>query len=212
MNAKRLFIFDLDGTLADAYTAIEKSMNFTLRKLGLGPVTYEEVKKKVGRGDKRFIASFFPEKDEKKAIEIYRMHHKKSLLRYSKPRPYARQLLYALKRRKKIIAIASNRPTYFTNLIIKKTGIGKYIDFVLCADKINSLKPKPKILNMIMRRFRVKKIDTVYIGDMDIDMETAKRARLDAIFVTGGSSSLKSVKKYRKKVISGLRKILTIYK
>ncbi|MDP2921840.1 MAG: HAD family hydrolase [Candidatus Omnitrophota bacterium] len=211
MKTKRLFIFDLDGTLADAYLAIQRSMNYTLKNLGYPPVSLLEVKRKVGKGDKRFITSFFPEKDEEKAIEIYRRHHKKSLLRYSKPKPYSRELLYMLKRRKKIIAIASNRPSYFTNLIIKKTGLARYIDLVLCADEINSLKPKPKILNVIMRKFQVKKQDTVYIGDMDIDMETARRARVDAIFVTGGSSSLKSVKKYRKKVISKLNKILTIY-
>jgi len=208
MRKKRLYIFDLDGTLADAYLAIQRSMNYTLKKMGGHKVSLLEVKRKVGRGDRKFIRSFFPERYWDKAIRIYRSHHKRSLLRYSKPRPHAKALLYTLKRRKKIIAIASNRPSYFTNIIIKKTGLGRHIDFVLCADEINSLKPHPKILYTIMDRFRVDKRDTVYVGDMDIDMETAKRARIDAIFVTGGSSTIASVKKYRKKIISSLNEIL----
>jgi len=209
MREKKLFIFDLDGTLADAYLAIQQSMNYTLMKLGYPAVSLMEIKRKVGKGDKKFIASFFSAENEEKAIRIYREHHKKSLLRYSMPKPYAKALLYTLKKRKKIIAVASNRPAYFTNLIIKKTGLGKYLDFVLCADEINSLKPKPKILNMILRKFKVKKQDTVYIGDMDIDMETARRASMDAIFVTGGSNKLSEVKRYKnKKVVYSLRQIL----
>ena len=211
MNTKKLFIFDLDGTLADAYLAIQKSMNYTLKRLGYPEVSLSRVKKRVGKGDEKFITSFFPEKDQKKAIKIYRAQHKKPLLRYSKPMPYAKTLLYSLKRRGKMTAIASNRPAYFTNLIIKKTGLGKYIDFILCADEINSLKPQPKILNIILKKFKVKRQDAVYTGDMDIDMETAKRAKMDAIFITGGSSSLNSVKKYRnKKVIKSLEEILKL--
>src|SRR3989338_6821975 len=211
MNTKKLYIFDLDGTLADAYTAIEKSMNFTLKKLGLGPVTYKEVKIKVGRGDRLFMKSFFPEKDMENALKIYRAHHAKALLKYTKLRPYAKRLLYTLKKRKKFLAIASNRPNYFTNIMVEKLGIKKYIDIVLCADQIGKLKPNPKILYIIMKKLRVKKEDTVYIGDMDIDMETARRGNVDAIFITGGSSALGAVRKYKnKRVIHSLREILKL--
>jgi len=209
MKMKKLFIFDLDGTLVDAYTAIERSMNFTLRKLGLPSVAYKEVKRRVGRGDKLFMRSFFPAKDMEKALKIYRPHHAKALLRYTKLRPYAKKLLYTLKREKKFLAIASNRPFYFTNIILKKLGIKKYFNIVLCADQINSLKPNPKILYAIIKKLSVSKKEAVYTGDMDIDMETAKRGNIDAIFITGGSSALNSVKKYKnKKVISSLKEIL----
>ena len=208
MKTKKLYIFDLDGTLADAYTAIEKSMNFTLKKLGHAPIKHEEVKRRVGRGDKLFMRSFFPEKDIEKALELYRPHHKKALLKYARLKPHAKKLLYTLKRRKKFLAIASNRPGYFTNIIVKKLGIRKYFDIVLCADQIKSLKPNPKILYTIIKKLGAAKKDSVYIGDMDIDMETARRAKVDAIFITGGSSAVNSVKKYKKKIISSLAEIL----
>ena len=207
---KKLFIFDLDGTLADAYMAIQISMNFTLKKLGLPSVTYQEVKRKVGRGDRVFMRSFFPAKDMEKALKTYRLHHAKALLRYTRLRPYAKQLLYTLKRKKKFLAIASNRPYYFTNIILKKLGIRKYFNIVLCADQINSLKPNPKILYVIIKKLGVSKEETVYIGDMDIDMETARRGNIDAIFITGGSSTVNAVKKYKnKKVVHSLTEIKT---
>ncbi len=212
MVKKRLFIFDLDGTLADAYRAIEKSLNFTLQNLGFEKVSYEEAKRKVGRGDKAFMETFFPENAIKKALRIYRAHHKKALKFYSRPKPYARELLRKLKQKNKLTAIASNRPSVYTNLILKSLEIKKYFDIVLCADEIKSNKPDPKILNIITKKLRIKKADAVFVGDMDIDLETAKRAGMDMVFIKGGSSHLHSVRKYKnKKVISSLKEILTLY-
>jgi len=209
MVFKRLFIFDLDGTLADAYGAIEKSINFTLKRLGLPSVAYQEVKRRVGKGDRLFMKSFFPAKDMEKALKLYRPHHAKALLKYTRLRPYAKKLLYTLKREKKLLAIASNRPYYYTNIILKSLGIRKYFDVVLCADQISSLKPDPKILYTIIKKLGVSKEKTVYTGDMDIDMETAMRAKIDAVFITGGSSTLNAVKKYKnKKVIHSLARIM----
>jgi len=207
--SKKFFIFDLDGTLVDAYKAIQKSLNYTLKKLGYSSVPYQEVKRKVGKGDEIFIKTFFPLKDFKKALKIYQTHHKKSVLRYVKLLPYTKRLLYLLKRKKKIVAIASNRPKSFTNLILKKLDIKKYIDLLVCADEINSLKPNPKILKIILKKFKAKNKETIYIGDMDIDLEAAKRANLEAIYVKGGSTSQDRVKRYKnKKIASSLKEII----
>lgn len=209
---KKLYIFDLDGTLVDAYRAIWLSLNFTRRKLGYPEVSYDEVKRKVGKGDKLFILTFFPKQDLEPALKLYREHHKKTLLQYAQTYPYARWLLYQLKRKGKLVAIASNRPMYYTNLVLKKLNLKKYIDYILCADKIKTLKPDPKVLKLILKKLNVKKEDAVFIGDMDIDLETAKRAGVDAVYVKGGSSSLFSVAKYRnKKVASSLRAILKLF-
>jgi phosphoglycolate phosphatase len=212
MISKRLYIFDLDGTLVDAYEAIARSLNFTLKKLGYPPATYSQVKRKVGRGDKTFIETFFSKKYLKTALKLYRAHHKKTAIMYSYLRPHAKKMLIALRRRKKFLAIASNRPHYFTNLILKALDIRKYFALVLCADKIKANKPNPRILNIITERFAVKKQEAVFIGDMDIDLETAKRAGIDFIFVKGGSSTPSEVKKYKnRKVISSLKQILSLY-
>ncbi len=212
MVLKKLFIFDLDGTLADAYRAIEKSLNFTRKRLGLSGVTYQESKRKVGRGDRVFMETFFPPEKINRALVIYRKHHKQSLKVYSRLRPYAKQALAELKRKEKIIAIASNRPSFFTNLILKTLGISKYFDMVLCADEIKSIKPNPKILNVLVGRFGVLKKEAVFIGDMDIDLETAKSAGIDVVFVKGGSSHASVAGKYKNaKTVSSLKEITALY-
>ncbi|RKY30353.1 MAG: phosphoglycolate phosphatase [Candidatus Omnitrophota bacterium] len=210
---KKLFIFDLDGTLVDSYQAIQKSLNFTLKKLGYKEVSYAKVKRAVGWGDELFIKSFFKEQDTKRALKLYRKHHKNSLLRYVRLKPFAKKLLYLLKKKKKIIALASNRPTLFTKAILKKLNIAKYIDFVLCADSVKKIKPHPQIIFKIIKKFKLPKKDAVVIGDMDIDLEAAKRAGIDSIFIKGGSTSLNTIRKKfgDVKVISTLEEVLKLY-
>ena len=211
VRTKKLFIFDLDGTVADAYTAIWKSLNFTRGKFRLKPVSYNEAKRKVGRGDRLFMEMFFPKNKMEDALDIYKKHHKKSLVRHSKQKKNARKVLSILAKRSKLLAIASNRPYYFTKVILKTLDMKKYFDIVACADQVGSIKPDPWILYYVLRKLNVKIQDSVFIGDMGIDMETAKRAAMDAIFITGGSSSLNSVKKYKnKKVIKSLEEILKL--
>ncbi len=52
---KKLFIFDLDGTLINAYKAIEESTKFTLRKLGYPTVSIYKIRKAIGWGDRNFV-------------------------------------------------------------------------------------------------------------------------------------------------------------
>jgi len=212
MIEKHIFIFDLDGTLVDAYKAIEKSLNYTLINLGFKKTLFEKVKNAVGAGDKKFIELFFPVSFRKKALRIYRLHHKRSLMDYSKVKPGAKALLRFLKNKGKILAVASNRPRKFSNIILKSTGLEEFFDFCLCADEINCLKPNPKILEIILKRFNINKDFAVFIGDMAIDMETAKRAGIDAVFVKGGSSKTRDIKKFFGiKVINNLDSLTRFY-
>jgi len=211
-HKKKLFIFDLDGTLADVYTAIERSLNFTRNTLGYSKISYGVIKRSVGRGDRLFIEAFFKPKDAARALRIFRRHHKESVIRYSRIMPFARPLLKKLKEKGKHIAIASNRPTIFTNRILKALDIRKYIDYVLCADRVKRIKPYPGILRNILKRFKMKPKDALYTGDMGIDLETARRAKIDSVFIKGGSGLIKDARAYRKaKIISSLKEMLYIY-
>lgn len=210
--AKLLYIFDLDGTLVDAYGAIHKSLNAVRKKFGYSPISFETVKKTVGKGDALFIKVFFKPQEAGRALEFYRKAHIKDLGKHCRILPYGLALLKQLKEQGKIIAMATNRPKVYTSLIVRKLGIAGYFKKILCADEINSLKPRPKILNLIVKEFKVKKSQTVYIGDMDIDMEAAARAKIDAVFAAGGSSSIKSVGKYKNKRIAySLKEVIGLY-
>ena len=206
---KLLYIFDLDGTLVDAYGAIHKSLNATRKKFGYSPISFSVVKNTVGKGDALFIKVFFKPQETGAALEFYRKVHVKDLGRHCRVLPYGLSLLKRLKKQGKIVAMATNRPRIYTGLIVKKLGILKYFDKILCADEINSLKPRPKILNLIIKQFKVKKSQAVYLGDMDIDMEAAARAKIDAIFMAGGSSPLNCAG--NNKIAYSLKEVIGLY-
>ncbi|MDO8749390.1 MAG: HAD family hydrolase [Candidatus Omnitrophota bacterium] len=191
----KLVIFDLDGTLVDAYEAITQSVNFTLKKLGYEEAPAKRIRLAVGWGDRKLLGAFIEEKDLNPALVIYRGHHRIALTKYTKLLSGAKELLEYLKQRDFKTAIASNRPTEFTHIILRCLDLRKYFDYVLCADKLPEGKPHPEILLRIMKKLKIKPEQVMYVGDMTIDVETARNAGVIAIAVGGGSSSLAEIKK-----------------
>jgi len=211
MQNINLVIFDLDGTLIDAYAAIISSFNYVMRKLGLKPRSSGFIRRQVGWGDTSLLRSSVPELDLKPALRLYRKHHKLSLLSKSHLYPYAKKLLQQLKIKGCKLAVASNRPSKFSLILLRHLRIIDLFDYVLCADKLKRAKPDPEILDKIIRRFSIKKSQVLYVGDMVIDAQAGRRAGVKTIIVTSGSSSIAEIKKERPfKVISGIGKLISI--
>ncbi len=201
----KLVVFDLDGTLVNAYEAIVKSVNFTLKKMGYPEAAPKKICKAVGWGDKRLLAVFVKENDLEQALLIYRAHHRASLRKYAKLLAFTQEVLTYLRRRKYKIAIASNRPTEFTHIIVEHLGIKKYFDYILCADTLQQGKPHPQILLKIMKQFNMDASEAIFVGDMAVDIQTARNAGVRGIAVPTGSSTLSEIKKARPfKIIKNL--------
>lgn len=207
----KLIIFDLDGTLIDAYAAIVSSFNYVMRVLGLKMQSASSVRRSVGWGDLNLLKPYVPRKILSHAVNLYRKHHRRSLLEYSRLYPQVNSLLLHLKTGGYKLAVASNRPTEFSLILLNHLRILNYFDYVLCADKLREGKTHPEILNKIIRRFSVKKSQVLYVGDMVIDVQAGKRAGVKTIVIAGGSSSSLEIKKERPfKMISRLNQLTDI--
>ena len=191
----RLIIFDLDGTLVDAYPAIISSFNHTLRRMGYPSQDSLIIRRAVGWGDENLLKPFLKRKDLKVALAIYRRHHQKALLRCSRLFPQAKAVLRDLKRKGYRLAVASNRPSRFSRILIRHLGLERYFTYVLCADRVKYGKPHPEILKKIMGRLRLAPPEAIYVGDMTIDAQAGRRAKIKTIIVTTGSSSQAEIKR-----------------
>ncbi len=194
MNKIKLIIFDLDGTLIDAYAAIAKSFNFAMKKFGYPRQSALKIRKAVGWGDAQLLQFFIREDDLPGVLALYRRHHKHSLIRYSKVFPGVIQLLAMLKAEKYKLAVASNRPTKFSLLLMRHLKLIRYFDYVLCADKLKVGKPHPEILRRILAKFPLNPSAALYVGDMVIDAQAGRRARIKTVIVTTGSSLPKDIR------------------
>ena len=197
MQNIKLVIFDLDGTLVDAYAAINSSFNYVMRRLGLKPKSADLIRRSVGWGDANLLKPYVGERDLEFALSLYRRHHEHSLLKQSRLYPQVRPLLLKLKDKGYKLAVASNRPGKFSLILLRHLRIIEFFDYVLCADKSKRGKPDPEILNKIISRLAVKKSQVLYAGDMVIDAQAGRRAGIKTVIVTTGSSSLSEIKKER---------------
>ncbi|MFC1675160.1 HAD family hydrolase [Candidatus Omnitrophota bacterium] len=208
----KLVIFDLDGTLVNAYPAIISSFNHTMQRLDYPSRSALVIRRAVGWGDQNLLKPFIRLADLKRAVAVYRKHHLFSLVRESRLLPGAKRLLQYLKGKGYKLAVASNRPTRFSRILISHLKISNYFGVVLCADKLKNFKPHPLILNSILSRFSLKPQEAVYVGDMTVDAVAGRRAGIRTVIVTTGSSSRREIKKEKPwRIVSRLAGLLKFF-
>ena len=212
MKKLKLIIFDLDGTLIDAYGAINRSFNFTMKHFGYPEQSGPVIRGAVGWGDKQLLKPFVAQSDLDKVLKVYRKHHKTSLVKYSRVFPGVVRLLSGLKAKGYKLAVASNRPTRFSLILLRHLGLKFYFDYILCADRLKAGKPNPQILHKIIDKFSLNLADALYVGDMVIDAQAGRRAGVKTVIVTTGSSSAAEIRREKPwkviKRISLLSKLL----
>jgi len=207
----QLVVFDLDGTLVDAYEAVASSLNRALNKLNLPSVDDESIKRNVGWGERSLLGAFVSQENLDAALLIYREEHRKALSVSTKFMPGALELLSALKEKKYKLAIATNRPGWSTTIILKYLKIDHFFDYVLSADDIKAPKPSGEILLRVMEKLLTSAEDTLYVGDMTIDIETGNNAGVRTISVVTGSSTEQEIRDLKPfKIILNIVEVLDI--
>ena len=197
MDKVRLVVFDLDGTLIDAYPAIIASLNYTMDALGYPKRSERAIKRAVGWGDRNLLRPFVRPKDVDAALAVYRRHHAASLIEKSRLYPQVKRLLRLLHRKGILLAVATNRPARFSHILLRHLGIKAFFDAIVCGDTVTHRKPHPQILRVIMRRLHVEPRETVFVGDMHIDVQTGNRAHVFTVALTSGSSSRGELRRER---------------
>lgn len=180
-------IFDLDGTLLDTLDDLRDSVNFALRTHGMPERSLSEIRRFVGNGIGNLIKRAVPDKTDEKTAESvlssFRNYYKDHSMDKTKPYEGIRELLFSLKERGIPTAVVSNKidsavkeliPLYFGDLIDVAIG------------ELEGVKRKPAPDTVILAMEKMKVSDPVYIGDSEVDVETAKNAAIDGIFVTWG--------------------------
>ncbi|MCL5674716.1 MAG: HAD family hydrolase [Candidatus Omnitrophica bacterium] len=197
MDIKKLVMFDLDGTLINAYEAIYETLNYTLKQMGYNrEETYDSAKRAVGLGDKKFIEKFFKPMDIEKALKIYNKHHVSIIKNKTFLMEGAKEVISYLKSKGVFLAVTSNRPGISGFPLLESLGIKNYFQKITFGDMVQNPKPHPQMLEDTLNFFHVDKHQIIFVGDMTIDVQTGKNADVFTAAVSTGSSYVEELKSF----------------
>ena len=195
MNLKKfeLIIFDLDGTLVDSAKDIMIANNKTLEKFGYKPISFKNVKHIIGQGIRvNIIRSLkmqnvkINKKKENEMYDFFFSFYKKNLYVESKIYGGLNSFLKNLKKQGYKLAVCSNKLEVLTKVVLKKTKLLKYFDFVAGGDTFAHRKPHPSVLNNIIKNFKINKNNVLFIGDSEHDYHSALNSNIKFCLKTKG--------------------------
>jgi phosphoglycolate phosphatase len=214
MNSLRAVLFDFDGTLGDSYPAITASVNHVRARHALPPLSEPDVRRHVGRGPHYLLGHTVPAGAIKANITAYRAHHPSVLREGTRLLPGAADVLRALHERGLRLGICSNKPVTFTRELIDYLGVQAFLDVVLGPEDVPRPKPAPDMLRAALARLDVPAHEALYVGDMVVDIQTARGAGIAVWVVPTGSDEVKTLERARPdrllRDLEELRVLLTV--
>lgn len=189
-------IFDLDGTLIDSYEAIGASLNHALTRLGRAPLPADLIRVMVGRGLEVLIARAMdcaePTGDRKiaEAVELFREHYDRTCVQKTTLLPDVETTLHRLHARGYRMGVATNKPSYFARRLLDALGVGGLIPTVFGPDLVAHHKPHPEMVHRVLAAMDLTASEALYVGDMEVDIETARAAGVRVVVMPTGSCDL----------------------
>ena len=180
-------LFDLDGTLLNTLDDLADSANFALRALDLPERSRADVRRFVGNGVRVLMERALPAGKDgllEDAVALFCTHYQTHNAVKTKPYPKTQALLERLKEDGFALAIVSNKPdgavkalaaTFFPAVHLavgERAGVAR--------------KPAPDMVQNALALLGVLPENAVYVGDSEVDIQTAQNASLPCVSVTWG--------------------------
>ena len=207
-------LFDLDGTVLDTVEDIAGSLNQALENHGFARISTAQAESFLGNGTRRLVELALPEdcpeavKEE--VIEEYRGLYDRFC--HEKTRPYRGmvELMKALKAVGVKTAIVSNKPDSMVQTLaaVYYPGVP---DVVLGERDGLARKPAPDMVQFALEAIGAEASRSIYVGDTEVDILTARNAGMGCISVPWGFRSREQLEKAGANPIAGTVEELARY-
>ena len=188
-----VYIFDLDGTLLDTLHDLASSVNYALQTHDMPTHSVDAIRGFVGNGVRLLMERAVPDGAQNPQFEAafatFRQHYMQHSLDTTCPYPGIAEMLHQLKLRGCRLAVVSNKMMAATQDLVRhffpeiEVAIGEHE-----AEGIRK-KPAPDTVFQALRQLGVGKEQAVYVGDSDVDLQTARNSGLPCISVLWGFRS-----------------------
>ena len=185
------YIFDLDGTLLDTLDDLAASVNYALRTHGMPEHSIDDVRRFVGNGVRKLMERAVPDGagnpffDE--TFASFRQYYMNHSLDTTRPYEGIPETLAALKVRGCQLAVVSNKMMAATQALCRHF-FPETIEVAIGEDEAAGIrkKPAPDTVIAALKALGVGKENAVYVGDSDVDIQTAHNSGIPCISVLWG--------------------------
>ncbi len=191
-------IFDLDGTLMNTLDDLHDSVSYALREAGLAPNPKQDTRRYLGNGVRnlvnRSVEQTCPTADEalkERVFEIFRAYYVAHSMDKTAPYGGIPEMLKECKKRGLFTAIVSNKLAPAVK-DLHKAFFADSIDVAIGETPTVKRKPAPDMVDEAIRQLSllhgrsIEKSECVYVGDSEVDLQTAKNSDLPCIAVSWG--------------------------
>lgn len=195
----KTLIFDLDGTLLNTLLDLASSVNYAMRECRFCERTTDEVRRFIGNGVEVLIRRAVPEgtseEEYKKALDVFKTHYKQNSRNKTAPYDGICDILKRLKADGYKLAIVSNKVDFAVK-DLRDEFFNGLIDVAIGDSDATRTKPEPDMVYKAIEELGADIESCIYIGDTDVDIETAKNSGMDCISVSWGFRTRKELEEY----------------
>ena len=185
----QLAIFDLDGTLLDTLADLRQGINYALGTQGFAQRSMAEVRAFVGNGIWKLVERAVPagtsEAQMDAVYEAFNPYYAKHCADLTVPYDGILPLLQKLQAQGVVCALVSNKPDYAVQTLAAQYFPGLLAASAGAKDGVRK-KPAPDSVFAVIHQLGAEGLRAVYIGDSEVDLQTAQNAALPCISVSWG--------------------------
>ncbi len=186
---KKILIFDLDGVLINSISNMKISWNSTSKKFDLN-INFEEYKKNIGLPFKKILKNLNIKKKHNSIKKCYDYFSNQNI-EFIKLYPNVKKTIEFFKKKNFLTAIITSKDKKRTIKILSKFDLN--FDYVYSPSKILRSKPYPDQIINILTKEKILKKNCYYVGDMNIDAQFAKNAKINFVFANYGYEIKKKI-------------------
>ena len=190
-------IFDLDGTILDTLEDLKNAVNHALNFYNYPEKDLEFVRKAIGNGTQVLIRRCAPqnilEERYRSVFNLFKKYYLNHYADFTRPYEGIKDLLESLKG-KCLIAVVSNKDNDLTQKLINKEFPGLF-DIIQGSYFDKPKKPDPYLIDKILEENEINKEDCLYIGDTNVDKESADNVGINYRLVSYGYRTKEELEK-----------------
>jgi phosphoglycolate phosphatase len=186
----KAIIYDCDGVLIDSRRSNEAFYNHILGRFGLAPITGEQLDvAQVSTARDSIVGLFAGSPFKDAALNYLEEVDNQDFLPLLTLEAGIKETLAAL-RPAHHLAVATNRSRSLP-LVLERLGLAPFFELTVSSADVQHPKPHPECLLKILAHFKVGPAEALYVGDSEVDQQTAARAGVG--FVAYKNSGLEAL-------------------